>query len=491
MKPRQSHNSQRGQIMMGFYIAVIAMMSIGMIVMIYVTNSRNTSAHRQYKDLALEVAKAGFEDALNYYQSQPNGVFLSPSSAPPDQFNHCSTCTAAQYLWPDWPDDAFRPKVGDTGLYVPVSTYAGTQCAAAIIRDVQMHLTRTAVTGSELANSMVWGRYVIKRQVVRNWSPGPNTANAVTDTEACHDITVERNFSTAATLGSGNYWSITSRGYLYLGNSQGNDITVAAATTYNTLTSSPCATYPPCNAVNAPPMLLASAKVYGELYRANFSAPQAAIFVSKGSNIWGDSSNSIINGTTADAWAAPDATTPIGGPPLELGGTTGGNCGYAPTVATVFPGLNLAALQIMATTVTASTAGFPDQTSPNYTAEVSQVSFYFVTNASSPATTFTFTPALNNRFSGTGVAFFNGSLSITAGTVATWAGVVFVNGNVYMNAPANIFGELICTGKVYMAGASGGLEKAEVDYSQAAVQSAEQLLQGFKVAKPSVVVSYN
>jgi hypothetical protein len=488
MKIKVSKTSQSGQIMMGFYVAVIAMMLIGTLVLTYISQTRNATSNRVNKDLALEVARAGFEDALNYYQSQPNGVFLASNVAPPDQFNHCSTCSAGAYVWPDWPDDAFRPGVNDTQLYVPVTTFAGTLCAAGIIKDVQLHLTRTTATGSELAHSSLWGRYVIKRQAVRNWSPGANTCNALSDSEACHDLTVERNYTSAAVLGSGNYWSITSRGYVYLGDGQGNDITLSAATVYNSLTSSPCSTYPPCNGVGAPPMLLATAKVYGELYRANFSAPPAAIFASKGSSIWGDSSGAIINGTTANTYAAPDSTTP-GGSPLLLGNPSH-NCGFAPTVATVFPGLSLTQIQSMATTITADTSKFPDWTNPNYDEQVSQESFYFASNGLT-TTTFTFTPSMNNRFSGSGMAFFYGNLSITAGTVATWAGVVFVNGNVYFNAPANIFGTLICTGNVYMYSGNGGLLKAEIDYNQAAVQTAEKLLQGFKVSKPSVVVSYN
>ena len=85
-------------------------------------------------------------------------------------------------------------------------------CAAGIIRTYPLIYNNSSPTAQVGVGSQLWGRFVLKRQNARNWSPGSNTYAAFTDPEAVHDISAIR---TSAALGSGTNWSILSHGYVF------------------------------------------------------------------------------------------------------------------------------------------------------------------------------------------------------------------------------------------------------------------------------------
>jgi hypothetical protein len=491
-------NQEQGQIMIGFYVGIMIVMGIMIIVSTYFINVRKSAASRQLKDMAIQVAYEGFQEGLSYFQRQPSGVYLPPSICPANDF-FPATGTVESY-----PDDAFRPLSGDTDIYVPVSQGSGGLCSAAIIHDFPLMVSHTVATDNLPYHGGIWGRFVIKRQTVRNWTPGPNTANANTDSEAAHDITMQREYQNPGAIGSGLWWSITSRGYVYLGSGTTNpnisdDISVAASTVANSLTSSPLATY------NNRTLLLATAKVYGELYRVNISSPDVALFLTATASLSGNSSGVIWGGTgTGDYDMESTDSAPWSGPTLQSPNYQNIPAVSAPSVSSVFPGLSILQLQATAgSSFTGDVNVLPNTADVTFSSEVSQTEFYFLQRAGSPNTTFTFTPAAqgancaspscsagmtSNTFQGTGLVFVYGNLSITAGTIANWDGIVFVDGNAYINGPANIYGQLICTGLVYVA---GGNYKANIQYDQSAVTTTEQLIQNFQPSKASVVTSYN
>lgn len=491
-------NQEQGQVMIGFYVGIMAVMGIMLIVATYFINVRSNAANRQLKDMAIQVAYEGYQAGLSYFQRQPSGVYLPPAICPANDLVP-TTWTVESY-----PDDAFRPLQGDTDIYINVTTGSGTNCSAAIIHDFSLHVSRTVLTGDEPLHGGVWGRYVIKRQVVRNWTPGGNTANVNTDPEATHDITMQKVYSNPAAIGSGLWWSITSRGYVYLGSGAtgatvSDDVTNAASTVYNTLTSSPLTTY------NNRPLLLATAKVYGELYRINVSAPEAALYMGNNSSLGGNLKG-IVDGGSASANEAVSSVNPnCNTCPITMDGSQSFiPATIAPAVGTVFPGLSVANLEKQAgSSFTGDVYILPNSADTTFTTEVSQTNFYFLERSNSPSTVFTFTSATNgadcasplcssgattNSFQGTGLVFVYGSLSITAGTVASWDGIVFVDGNAYINGPAQIYGQLIVTGSVYIGGLSNN---AYVQFNQTAVNNTETLIQNFTPSAASVVTSYN
>jgi hypothetical protein len=488
-------NREKGQIMIGFYVGIMAVMGIMLIVATYFMNVRSSSTNRQMKDMALEVARAGFEEGLSYFQRQPSGVYLPDSIRPSNDYVPATGTTFS------YPDDAFRPLSGDTDIYISVTTGTpGFKCTAAIIRDFPLQTSRTVSTSNEPLHGTLWGRYVIKRQVIANWSPGGNTLAGYSDPEAAHDITLQKDFSGTQAPGAGLWWGLTSRGYVYLGNGSqsstgSDDISATASTVYNSLTSSPLATY------NNRTLLLATAKVYGELYRVSINTPPAAVYAASGVTISGNGQGYINAGTnsgTYSVYCASSSCTPSGGVNL-VGGSTDPNQ-IAPSVSVVFPGMTKSVLQGQATSgCFGDVTILPDAgNSLSYTTEVATTKFYYLHRASSPNTAFVFNPLPVSGaplgsycFNGTGLIFVDGDLSITADTQATWSGIVFVDGNCYLNGPASIQGQLICTHKIYMYHDPNKPVQAEVDYEQEVIDSTKLLIENFQVYKPSVVTSYN
>lgn len=500
MTKQKFQSSESGQIMTGFYIALIVIITLTVTVMNYFSSVRQNSSRQEYKDLALMVARSGYEEGLSYFRRQPNGVFTDVNKRPPSQAWFTPWCAAApcptgSYYWPD---DAFRPGPSDTDYFNLISVTAadGSAVAGGIVRSFPLHLSRTVLAGSELYKSGLWGRYVIRRQSTPNWSPGANTMAVNNDPDAAHDISAQRDFSSSQALGSGNFWSMTSRGYVF---ASADDVTVAASCENNSLLNAPLQTY------LSRPLLVASAKVYGELFRISFSVPDAAVFVAHGNYVRAASAScaqplGYIRGGAGAGIARNDATSgsnlattcfSLTGTPAYVAAPTG----FDPTVAAVFPGMDRIKLQGIADYV-GDMSVLPNDLTPTavYETQVARQSFYYIKNASSPASTFTFSPANHNHFNGTGLIFIDGNLSITAGTFGTsWFGVVYVNGNAYINGPAEVNGALVVGGSIcYLMGDNLGTgTTTSIVFSAQTRDATEKYLQKFRVLKSSVISSYN
>lgn len=470
--------------MAGYYIMLmtllVAMVALGN----YMITVRTNSSNREFKELALYMARTGFEDASSFFRKNASGMYI----------RYYATGASSQiYLtytaYPDCPDWAFAPGSGDTDYFnaITVTAVDGTTIARAIIRDIPLHITTPAMPtpGTTLANAGLWGRYVVRRQVARNWSPGGNTMSVYSDPDAAHDITQNRDFSggvgSNSVLGTGNYWSITSRGYVY---SSPNAVSANASCENNDLTNAPRDTY-----LNKK-FRLASAKVYGEIFRINFKIPSAALFVTKG-NIVGGNAYGIVQGGSNYGIATGDNTAASN---IVITGSAGQYLPnqVAPSVSTVFPGMTKAKLQKMADRV-GDIGIFPTVTdTAHFTQDVSVVRFYYLQNGSSA---FTFSAAVNNRFQGVGVVFVDGNLVInaTAAAAANWAGLIFVDGTISMTGSVDIGGAVVATtaaaGGVVLS--TGNTNKTTLEYNLDAINTVTSFLQDFKVYKPSVVASYN
>jgi hypothetical protein len=446
---------------------------------VYAANSirqtRGDTQSRVYRELALNVAKAGFEDGLSYFRRQPDGVYLDayPAYAP----------TSQDWVtpWPHWPDAAFLPQATDTDHYdriqIPLAQAVLAETAGGIVRTVPLTSYSNTPTSVERQGSRLWGRYVLRRQNRRNWSPGPNTTSAYSDPEAVHDLTHIRS---EAKPGSGNYWSIFSRAYVF---THPTALTFAAAHEGGNLLSAPLRFY------GGQRLLLATASVYGELFRINFNQPNAAVYVHGGNRVTCNT-NGVINGQGNAAIARYQATAYNNGG----GAVSGGYLGMpaTPSVAYCFPGLDKARLKAMASSINPTKVGgigvFPQTTDANFTDVVSRTSFYYVTTTGLAGNNLIFATGSPRVMSGVGLLIVDGNLTIQAGNQSAWAGVVFVDGNVSIRGPAEVSGTLIATGTVTVGNAND-INKAFVEHNQDAIETVQSFLQNFRVLTNSVVAS--
>jgi hypothetical protein len=131
---------------------------------------------------------------------------------------------------------------------------------------------------------------------------------------------------------------------------------------------------------------------------------------------------------------------------------------------------------------------FPAPADANFNAEVDTATFLYCTDTGGAL----FLPATGgnniNQLTGIGLAYFAGSLTVEAGSLSSWAGVVFVNGSVYLQGPADISGIIIATGPVTI-GLASTPTKATVEYNANAIATAEELLENFTVTEDSIVVT--
>jgi hypothetical protein len=338
---------------------------------------------------------------------------------------------------------------------------------------------------AEIVNSPVWASYVLRRQNVRNWSPGPNTYSAFSDPEAAHDLTHLRSQSPP---GSGNYWSLVSRGYVFANQ---NGATTTAG--FENL-----AMYSGHNILNAPlrffnnkPLLLATAKVYGELFRINCTDQASAAWVANGANAIVNTKGYIQGGSAGTGVADFDGTAPNTGG----GGTLNGvqnwkQVSLIPSVANVFPGLTTADLKRRADKIGGMEI-LPVWGDPNLSAEASVVTFLYL-SATSGVFNFvsgTSVPVLT----GTGLVFIDGSVTFFPGNCSTWSGIVYVNGDCILHGPTTIQGTLIVKGNltVGQTGGIGDSSAGQANYDLNSVNEAKAYLQKFSVIKNSIVATTN
>lgn len=463
---RRNRPSERGQFFAGYIVAILLIVTVASLVLRSMRQSKLTNESRIYRELALNVAQAGFEEGISYFRRQPGGVFLGayPNVAPTSQ-NWVTP-------WPLWPDAAFLPQPGDTDYFNQISLTATglTVTAGGIVRTLPMTYYSLTPTSAELKGSTLWGRYVLRRQNTRNWSPGPNTHSAFTDPEAVHDLTHLR--SPSAPPGSGNYWSIFSRGYIF---AYPSDLTIPAALEGGSLLNAPKRFY------QGKRLLLATASVYGEISRLNFNMPDAAIFaggqvtVNTNGSISGQGHKSVAQ-KTIDFVNNGGSMTP---------GTPVGSYG-PPSISYCFPGQNTTSLRAMATKLDASKVGditvFPQMGSPNFDIQTSRPAFYYITSSC------TFLNNSTRVMSGVGLIIIEGNLTIQNYNNSDWAGVVFVMGNVNIRDRATVSGTIIATGTVTVGNAAD-FNKCIVEYNPDAIATVQSYLQDFQVLDSSIKTS--
>ena len=469
------HANERGQMFMGYIIAIFILAAL----VVTVTNSmrryRVSSQDQVYRELALSVAKAGFDDGLSYFRRQSDGVYLNAYSA------YAPTTQNWVTPWPEYPDSAFLPQAKDTDNFNAISMTtvlnpAGT--AGAIMRTITMNTYSNTATSVEMHATRLWGRYVLRRQNTRNWSPGSNTMAAFTDPDAAHDITHIRG---QGIPGSGNVWSLVSNGYLF---AYPNALTIPAAHEGNSLLGAPLRFY------NGQRLLLARARVYGELSRINFNQPTSAVFVGQASKITVNT-NGIINGTSAGA--AIGRPSSDGSSPTNSGSITG-NTTYtgtqaAPSLGFIFPGQTSTTLKAIAAKVPGKVGGMEvlpvfNPSNLSFNNQVSTTSFYYITCTVNLTGTGTGATVL----SGVGLIIIQGDLIIAAKNPSSWAGVVVVLGNVDMRGPSEISGNLIATGTMSI-GNSADINKTTIEYNVDAVNTVQSFLQNFQVLSSSIVTT--
>ena len=480
-QPFHSLRDERGQMFAGYTIAIIVVMLIAVSVIQKITAQRKAGLREYFREQAINVAKAGFEEGTSYFRRQPGGVDLASTAYCPSS-NAPITTTA----WPLWPDAAFAPYMTngtyDTDYYaqtVTTTSYSNLSvpamtCAAAIIRTYPLIFNNSSATAQVASGSRLWGRFVLRRQNARNWSPGSDTYAAFTDPEAAHDLSAIR---TTSALGSGTYWSIFSHGYVF---SYPTDLTVPAAFVGNSLLNAPQLNY------NGQRLLQSQATVYGEIYRMNFNLPKSAVYLANGNQLTVNGQG-YIDGTGGYVYAAPAGTGTLN----MSGGATNPSLAseitaVAPSVGVVFPGMNSNTLLSRAFKSGTMANIFPKPADANFSSEVSSATFLYCTE---PTATF-LSPSGNttNQMTGVGLAYFAGYLNIAAGSLSSWAGVVYVNGNVNIQGPGDISGILIATGTITV-GLAANTSKATVEYNSDAINTAEQLLENFQVNVNSVVVT--
>lgn len=481
--PLQTLRGERGQTFIG-YVIVLMLITV---VMVNVSNAmrwrRKALDQRFYDVQALAVAQQGFEDGLSFFRRQTAGVYLDDTPEKPTSQNWVTP-------WPIHPDSAFIPGSGDTDHYNMLSFPANTVLtsppqnllaqkagARAIIRTFPLTSQAGNTSSSEVVRSPLWGRYVIRRQNYRNWSPGPNTMAAFTDPDAAHDITQFRN---QGVIGSGNYWSLVSNGYV-----MANPTAITTSAAFENT-----AMFDGNNIISAPKVYylnkrlrLGRARVYGELYRINFEDRAAAAWVNSETNLT-INANGIVNGSSQGYGVAfTGGGTHTGGSGF-LGGGLGAyqNSQQAPTVSRVFPGLDKTRLKKLAD-ITGTAAVFPTADQANLAEVASRTTFYYITGAS------TFLAGTSQRvMTGVGLVFLDGDVTFNPGSLSAWAGIIFVDGNCTVRGPVELSGTLIVTGTLTV-GAAGDNNKANVEYNADAVQGVKDYLQRFRVDKNSILVS--
>jgi hypothetical protein len=507
--------NQNGQVMAGWVVGLFIIAAMLVYVTDTIRRSRNGSQSIIYRELALNVAKAGFEDGMSFFRTNTIGTCLTnyPQYAPTNQATIVTP-------WPQWPDAAFLPGPQYTDEYsaiavsTPLTSNAGSNlCAGAIIRNIPMNEFQgggLSPTSNQLPAATLWGRYVIRRQNTRNWSPGLDTAAAQTDPDACHDLSA---IETQAALGGGTLWSIVSHGYL-MALPQGvavsgiapGDVSDYAQAVLATpaLYSGNCLLSPPLGYYNGQRVLLAQARVYGEISRINFNLASAAIETGSEGNV-SINLNGIVqaSGSLAYDLACTDTVgvaSSAGSWNSTMTYTAGG---ITPSLVWCFPGQTPLNLQRIAQSLsgTGKVMGFVDPSTGSstsltlpvysdsgaanqlYQERVAQPSFYYI-NHGLTLVAGTGQPVL----SGLGMAVIQGGLVIQAGNTSSWAGILFVRDYVNIRGPASITGILICPGPISI-GMSGDFNRATVSYSSSVISDVENLFQDFTVLNSSIIAT--
>jgi len=490
--------NEAGQLFAGWIVGIFIVAAMIIYLGDEMRRERTGTESAVYRELALNVAKAGFEQGLSFFRTHPSGCFLSSTLAPVSQ-NYVSP-------WPAYPDGAFLPLSTDTEFFNSISLYAkamGVTCAGGIIGDIAMDQYVSYTGSDEMTGSALWGRFVVRRQNIQNWSPGPDTAVANTDPDACHDLSA---ISAQSPLGAGTRWSIVSRGYLLrlpapVSSDASSLLANPAAFSGNNLLSAPLAYY------NKQPFLLAQARVYGEMSRINFSLPTTAVLVgisTTATDILTVNPMGIVNGGNGTSWTVGNAlsTSQVITPTVSgIAGVISGPHNTSYTVASLsncFPGQTFKTLTGIANSL--GTAGqisgyssindLPTFNTTNsytglsYLTQINQPTFYCLNGSVTLNGINNGSPVL----SGVGLCVINGNLVIGANNESAWDGVLFVQGTTTLDGPCQVTGILVSVGPITM-GNVNDQNQCTVSYDAGAITQIQNLLQNFTVDSSSIVAT--
>jgi len=479
MNPKADFKNQRGQATAAISVMIMILLALLYGAVKEYRRIRMDYDKAQYKEWAIEAARSGFSDSQAYFRNLSSSLIAGSTNS------HSALSALSATSWTaDYPDSYFMA-VNNSSQYTDnyssltfSTTFNGstaTAVAAGMMRSYPFNMTSTA----ELSTPHLWVRYVLKRQNVRNWSPLGNTMSVNTDPEAVHDVSDARISGTSA--GSGTTWGITCRSYIYSW-PYSTDLITPSYFVGNNILNAPLNYIPPANTV---PLLIATAKVYGEITALSISLPNpyVPVTVNTGSNVTVSGSKATLDGGSnqpISQYVTSTASTNSGGTIVPTGNYY--HSSTAISLSTIFPGSSIADLSNLADKV-GDVSIFPDPTQKGtqaYENAVSTKTFYVINSNA------VFNSAGTYCLVGVGLVVVNGNLTIQDGNASDFAGIVFVNGNVTMNSGL-ISGCLVATGTVTLTG--GTTLSTNVSGNYSIVSSVEKLIDNFRVNKASVLTN--
>jgi len=267
-----------------------------------------------------------------------------------------------------------------------------------------------------------WGRYEVWKQ----WDTDPDAERlAWRQKVQASDVTTAR-----GATGVGTVWRIRSVGYVYLRQDSNKRFDVT------------------------PNQVLGTEVLEVEIRRMTLSPPgTAAICAQTGSTITTNSQVLVMGGTGTGIYYKSSTGTPT----LASGTVTGtpataSSSSYVGTVSSVF-GVSTTDLRSLADDRITTDVAFPSPipTKTLYYAEV-------------PTLNFTAT----RRLEGNAIVYVKGDVVIAAGSNSFFTGLLYVEGNVTINAPCEFNGTLVATGSVALSGVA---DFVNVNYDAGALNS--------------------
>jgi hypothetical protein len=272
----------------------------------------------------------------------------------------------------------------------------------------------------------IWARYEVWKQ----WAGDPDpTRLAWRQQHECLDVSTERGATTGGAI-----WQLRSIGYIY------NRIDPAV----------------PFN--QAPNTVISSQVACNEYRRVVIRLPgNAAVNVDTGSTCQINLNGRILGGVGAGIYYATGTGTPSTGLAAEnrVTGSPGLSTavGYDASFEAVF-GLTYDQIRAMATLVVTNPTNFPNPM-PENGLVVIETGAPLTINAARP-------------LMGTAIVVVIGNVTMSAGNYSNFNGLLYVDGNLTMNAPSVVKGSVICNGNLTMQGVG---DFATVQYDAAVLTS--------------------
>jgi hypothetical protein len=284
-------------------------------------------------------------------------------------------------------------------------------------------------------SGVVWGRYEVWKQ----WDTDPDATRLAWRRK----MQVADVSSLRGATGSGTVWRLRSVGYVYRRVS-------------------------PAVAFDVPPnSVLGTEVVEVELRRLTLAPPgSAAICSYSGSSCTTNSKVRVLGGSGAGIFYRT-----AGGPPVVAPGSVTGSPYLAPSttyygdVASVF-GVTATELRSLADDRISSDAAFPSPI-PSKTLYYAEVP------------TLNFTSA--RRLQGNAIVYVKGNVVIAQGSNSFFTGLLYVEGNVTINAPTEFNGTLIVTGSIALSGVS---DFVNVSYDAASLNTLRTEIGQYRLCGP-------